>query len=162
MSSNGEALPEPWQKRGRVLTGGLHAIGFGEGSDLALVVTHDGRGLIDCSTGERVARDRTVIYPDERTFEIDGIGRLGGTKVATAGIDGGELRHRTQDGWLLDGTLTNNSDDVILLVPPTQALASSQPAIFTGFIPEVRAFGFSPTGQSFLIATGAEVFVFAR
>ena len=143
------------------MAGGLVAVGFGEGSDLALVVTHDGRGLIDCLTGEKVARDAATIYPDEQTFRIEGIGPLAGTSVATAGIDGGELRLETDDGWLLDGRLSNSSDDEIRLLPPKPS-ESTEPAIFAGFMPEVRVYGFSPTGRSFIIATGAEVFVYAR
>lgn len=141
------------------MTGGLVAIGFGDDSDLALVVTHDGRGVIDCLTGSKVARDTDSVYPDEQTFLIEGIGPLAGSTVTVAGIDGGELRRNTHDGWQLDGSLSNSSDDVIRLVPPTP---SAVPKDFTGFIPEVRAFGFSPTGRSFVIATGAEVFVYTR
>lgn len=142
-----------------VMTGGLVAIGFGEDSDLALVVTHDGRGVIDCLTGTKVARDTDLFYPDEHTLLIEGIGPLADRTVAVAGIDGGELRRDTDDGWLLDGRLSNSSDDVIRLLPPTP---NAEPKIFTDFIPEVRAFGFSPTGRSFVIATGAEVFVYTR
>lgn len=143
------------------MTGGLVGIGFGDDTDLALVVTHDGRGVIDCLTGRKVARDTDILYPDEHTLRIDGIGPLAGTAVTVAGIDGGSLRHDTDDGWLLEGLFSNSSDDVIRLLPP-KASATASPATFTGFIPEVRAFGFSPTGRSFVIATGAEVFVYSR
>lgn len=162
MSIGAGILPEPWRQRGTVMTGGLVGVGFGEGSDLALVVTHNGRGLIDCLRGERVARDPMVIYPDAETLHVEGIGALAGVTIAIAGIEGGELCRRTGDNWVLDGEITNSSDDMIRLVPPTATAHSSRPAIFTNFVPEVRTFGFSPTGRSFVIATGAEVFVFAR
>ena len=140
-------------------TGGFFAIGFGENTDLALVSTHDGRGLIDCETGTRIARDYDLAYPDEDTLVLEGIGALAGKMVSVAGEDGGELPKTTDDGWRLEGTLANNSEDVISLLPPTPDMGN---ATFSGFVPEIRVFGFSPTGRSFIIATGAEVFVYGR
>jgi len=50
--------PEPWRHVASHGIGGLTDIGYGEGSDLLLVVSHNGRGVFDCLSGERVARDR--------------------------------------------------------------------------------------------------------
>ncbi|GGZ04193.1 hypothetical protein GCM10011614_18990 [Novosphingobium colocasiae] len=75
-------------------------------------------------------------------------------------IYGGTLSTETQDGWRLSGRLTNSSNDVVILIPPTEE--TGEPSTFTSFVPEVRVFGFSPTGRSFVIGTGAEVYTFAR
>lgn len=150
----------PWELRATVMAGGLVGVGFGHDSDFLLIVTHDGRGVVDCATGLKIARDRAAVYPDEQTLEIEGVGPLTGLTIRVAGIFGGALCTRTPDGWQLEATLTNSSDDLLRLLPPEPG--SAGPLLFTGFVPEVRAAGFSPTGRSFVIATGAEVFVFAR
>lgn len=145
-----------------VMTGGLVGVGFGAGSDLLLVGTHDGRGIVDCLTGEKVARDRAPVYPDELTLRLEGIGPLAGTEIAVAGIFGGSLPLETEDGWVLESVLSNGSDESVRLLPPEELSGSVNPATFEGFIPEIRAFGFSPTGRSFVIATGADISIFAR
>lgn len=76
-------------------------------------------------------------------------------------IYGGTLPTETQDGWRLSGRLTNSSDDILILLPPADQ-TGGRPTTFTGFFPEVRVFGFSPTGRSFVIGTEAEVYIFAR
>ncbi|UYY76724.1 hypothetical protein [Sphingomonas sp. R1] len=126
------------------------------------MATHDGRGVVDCTTGELLARDDDPLFPfDEDTRTAQGIGPLADQEVTIAGpIYGGTLPTETQDGWRLSGRLTNSSNDVVVLLPPTQE--TGEPSTFTGFIPEVRVFGFSPTGRSFVIGTGAEVYTFAR
>ena len=157
--------PAPWKSLGVVLTGGLIGVGFAENSDLLLVVTHDGRGVIDCTTGIRVARDRSPDFDfGENDRSVEGVGPLAGTNVCVAGsIYGGALPPVTDDGWVLEGILTNRSDDLIRLLPPTRGEASTDAVTeFTDFVPEVRVFGFSPTGNSFVIGTGADVSVFAR
>lgn len=151
-----------WPARHIVMAGGLFGVGFAADSDLLLVATHSGRGVIDCVSGELVARDRDPSFPfDEHSRRAEGIGPIAGQEILIAGeIFGGALSQVTDDGWRLVGQLSNNSDDVIQLIAPIET--SSEVGTFTGFVPEVRVFGFSPTGRSFVIATGAEVFTFAR
>lgn len=152
----------PWVSRHLVRVGGLIGIGFAADSDLLLVASHDGRGVIDCVTGELLARDDDPLFPfDEDTQMVYGVGPLADQEVRIAGpVYGGTLPTETQDGWSLLGGLTNSSDDAVVLLPPTAQ--GGEPHTFTGFVPEVRVFGFSPTGRSFVIGTGAEVYTFAR
>jgi len=144
------------------MAGGLIGAGSARDADLLLVVTHDGRGVVDCVTGQLVARDRDPDFPlDEDSREVPGIGPLADEVVAIAGeIYGGALLQATHDGWRLTGHLSNSADDVVQLLPPDAGMAD--PEAFTGFIPEIRVFGFSPTGRSFVIGTGAAVYTFAR
>lgn len=137
-------------------------MGFAAVSDLLLVATHDGRSVIDCATGELLARDADPFFSfDESKRTAKGIGPLAEQEILIAGpIYGGALPDRTQDDWRLSGHLTDSSNDVLTLLPPTND--ASAPSSFTGFIPEIRVFGFSPTGRSFIIGTGAEVYTFAR
>lgn len=152
----------PWVSRHIVRAGGLFGVGFGEASDLLLVATHDGRGVVDCATGELLAHDHDPLFLfDEDRRAAQGIGPLADQEISLAGpIYGGTLPTQTQDGWRLSGSLTNSSDDVVTLLPPVDD--AGEPSLFTGFIPEVRVFGFSPTGRSFVIGTGADVYTFAR
>ena len=151
-----------WPTRHIIRVGGLFGVGFAIGSDLMLVTTHDGRGVVDCISGELVARDPDPLFPfNEQTRKAEGIGPIAGQEILIAGeIYGGALSRVTDDGWRLIGQLSNSSDDTIRLIAPAGTV--SEPEIFTGFIPEVRVFGFSSTGRCFVIGTGAEVFTFAR
>lgn len=162
MSNSQSTAATPWPSRHTVRAGGLIGVGFGVASDLLLVATHDGRGVVDCATGKLLARDDDPLFHfDEDTRAAQGVGPLADEEIIIAGpIYGGTLPLETQDGWRLSGRLTNSSDDVVTLLPPTEHI--SEPSTFTGFVPEVRLFGFSPTGRSFVIGTGAEVYIFAR
>lgn len=162
MPNSHQTAATPWALRHTVRTGGLIGVGFGAASDLLLVATHDGRGIVDCATGELLARDDDPLFPfDEDTRKAKGLGPLADQEIMIAGpIYGGTLLTETRDGWRLLGQLTNSSDDVVILFPPADENGES--STFTGFVPEIRVFGFSPTGRSFVIGTGAEIYTFAR
>ena len=49
--------PAPWREVAVHAVGGLTDVAFAESSDLLLVISSVGRGLFDCSSGDRVARD---------------------------------------------------------------------------------------------------------
>lgn len=51
------APPNPWRCTGSFSVGGLIDVGFGTHSDLLMVISGTGRGVFDCLTGEKVARD---------------------------------------------------------------------------------------------------------
>ena len=57
--------PIPWRLLEAHAVGGLTDVGFGRRSDLLLVVSSQGRGVFDCVTGQRVARDASMPEPDE-------------------------------------------------------------------------------------------------
>lgn len=162
MSEDCQTADTLWPTRHVARAGGLFGVGFASGSDLLLIATHDGRGVIDCLSGELLARDPDPSFPfDEQGRMVEGIGPLAGQEILIAGeIYGGALPQATDDGWRLEGELSNSSNDKIQLLPPIDI--DCEPRTFTGFIPEPRVFGFSPTGRSFVIGTGAEVFTFAR
>lgn len=151
-----------WPIRHVISAGGLFGVGFAGGSDLLLIATHDGRGVVNCISGELVARDPDPSFPfDEDSRMAEGIGPIAGQEILIAGeIYGGALPRETGDGWQLKGELSNSSDDIIQLIAPNST--ACEPRTFTGFVPEIRVFGFSPTGRSFVVGTGAEVFTFAR
>jgi hypothetical protein len=50
-------MPSPWRKVTYLAVGGLTEVGFAAGS-LLLVVSHQGRGVVDLASGNVLARDR--------------------------------------------------------------------------------------------------------
>lgn len=83
--------PEPWKLAHRRAIGGLTEVGFADTSELLLIASHSGRGLLDCSQGILVARD------DDNDFQFDlgnllveGIGPLEGKLIRMAGPSGGD------------------------------------------------------------------------
>lgn len=107
--------PEPWRRvfayEYGVPVGGLLGIGSatdpGTGRDLVMVVSHDGHGLFDAVTGEKIARDRDPA-PDDSTPDVvadlsrPGPGPLTASRVRIAGLFGGGLHTTTEDGWSLE------------------------------------------------------------
>src|SRR4051812_46599997 len=85
-TSHVEPPPAPWVPVGHYAVGGLTAVGFGPGTELLLVASWQGRGVFDCTTGERVARDRATDggWQDPVALEAQGIGPLEGQTVRTA------------------------------------------------------------------------------
>jgi hypothetical protein len=51
-------MPSAWTKIADVAVGGLTEVGFVPCSSLLLMVSHQGRGIVDLVSGNRMARDR--------------------------------------------------------------------------------------------------------
>jgi hypothetical protein len=144
-------LPDPWTQRADLHTGGLTGVGTDAASRYLLVVSHDGRGVFDLASGERVARDRGNV-PDtefrENPFTVGGIGPLAGTMIPCAGLWGGALPQVTPDGWRTTSTE--------LVGPDGQRYALPEPDA------HVAAVGFTSTGEVLIYATGASVTLYFR
>jgi hypothetical protein len=173
LASSIEPPPAPWRRIGIFAVGGLTDVGFAPHSNLLLVVSSAGRGIIDCSTGDRVARDPSVPEDDENDWqdrfhlEAEGIGPLAGQAIRTAGLFGGGLPLLTSDGWRVERLALEWPEESLLLVPPEADLYSEylgRPAAFSKLAveSEVRAWGFSPTGRSLVLATSSDLTVWGR
>ncbi|MGK4008044.1 hypothetical protein WMF31_35835 [Sorangium sp. So ce1036] len=165
--------PVPWHRRAAYAVGGLTDVGFGRGSDLLLVVSHAGRGVFDCLTGQRVARDASVPEPGEddwqntQELEAEGIGPLAGQAVRTSGLAGGGLALWTPDGWKAERLALDWPEESLLLVSPGSWIYETRAGRSVEFTKvaaarEVRAWGFSPTGESLILATSSDVTIFSR
>ncbi|MEM9696740.1 MAG: hypothetical protein AAGA56_29655 [Myxococcota bacterium] len=168
-----QPAPPPWIRRCVRSVGGLTDVGFGRGSDMLLVVSSRGRGVIDCATGDLVTRDSSVPTSTEDdwqdTFELEakGFGPLAGQVVRTAGLHGGALARGTRDGWSIECFTVDWPDSSILLTAPGAWIYETRAGHSSDFTKvaceaEVRAWGFSPTGLSLVLATSSEVTVFGR
>jgi hypothetical protein len=166
-----QAPPPPWRQVTSAAVGGLTEIGYAKESDYLLVVSRDGRGVFDCISGERVARNRRgTLIEDNPTwynpFELTaiGIGPIQGQKINLSGLHGGGLPTCTKDGWLLELVAPDWPYTKVILVQPWKSIYNGNSQNGTMIFGEVRirAFGFSPTGQSFSIAASSGVHIFSR
>lgn len=168
-----QAPPKPWRLLAAHAVGGLTDVGFGRGSDLLLVVSSQGRGVLDCLTGTRVARDPDVPeideeqWQDEYELEAQGIGPLEGQAVRTSGLAGGALALVTRDRWSVERLALDWPSESLLLVPPGSWIYETRAGRASDFTKiaeesEVRAWGFSPTGRSLVLATSSDVTIFGR
>ena len=162
-----ESPIDPWKKTACVTVGGLISVGFDRHSDNLLIVSHQGRGVVDCCTGEKTARDCEHYYEDKEYLEAEGIGDLKGKTIRMAGLYGGGLPISTVDGWQLESVTLNFPEATILLVEPDSELYGSvcdRPDNFIKVEQDacIRAYGFSYTGKSFIIATTSDVTIYAR
>ncbi|WP_426713551.1 hypothetical protein [Chromobacterium violaceum] len=159
--------PHPWKKLGIVSVGGLRTVGFDRNSELLLVVSSAGRGVIDCTTCAKLARDDAEYYDHEEFLEADGIGPLSGTMVHMSGILGGGLPTTTQDRWSLEVITLEWTENNILLVEPYCSIYDvlyNKPPKFKkiGRESELTACGFSFTGNTFIVASSSDITVFGR
>lgn len=154
----------PWRCLGAHAVGGLTEVGFADGTDLLLVVSSQGRGIIDCRTGQRLARDRTAPddgWYDERRLRAFGIGPLEGQLIRLAGLHGGGLLQGGRAGWWVEGVVLDWPNVNILLGGPWGWIYDdATPFVKLAVESEVRAFGFSDTGESLVIATSSDMTVF--
>jgi len=147
--------PTPWAKVAIIPVGGLVAVGFSPDTDLLLVISHSGAGVIDCRTGRRIARNPAPHYPDDANI-CRGIPPLQDQLIAVAGLWGGSLPPETHDGW----HVVSERVDKITSLHLTNAVTSAQ--IADDRIVDIRAFGFSPTGLSLIVATAADLLILGR
>jgi hypothetical protein len=146
-------MSSPWKKVADVAIGGQTEVGFAPGSALLLVVSHQGRGLVSLVTGDRLARDRQEIgsWFDASRPAALGIGPLDGLWIEVAGLAGGQLPVTTADGWEARPARRG----VVLAGPAGESAEVSESE-------EIRAFGFSPDGASFIIASSPSLVIFRR
>jgi len=150
-----------------IAVGGLESIGFDEASDMLLLISSTGAGVFDCRSGDRVARE-DASNVDVINLTAEGIGPLTGKRIRISGLYGGGLPSSTADGWGLERYRASWPDEELILSQPGETIiwttAGQRPSLtkLGGFASEVRAFGFSPTGRSLIVATGADLAIYGR
>ena len=160
---------DPWMPR--VLhVGGVCAVGFSEDGRWLLVVTHSGRGVFDCRTLDRVARDETEDYGsfDAATETVAGLGPLDGRRVRVAGLQGAirtrrQLPVTTGDGWAvrwIDAEKrVGGADASVFLRKPGPGPADERRL---GTFEPLYAVGFSPDGGTLVVAESHTILVLTR
>ncbi|MDZ4692009.1 hypothetical protein [Terricaulis sp.] len=162
-------LPAPWIGPIVIAVGGLTDVGYGDSSDLLICVSSNGRSVIDCLAGGKVARDDGNDFTfDAGNLLVGGLGPLADKQIRTAGLAGGGLPSATKDGWSVQRHPFAFPDEQVFVAPPGQAMLwtprgeEMNLTKLGGFITEIRTFGFSPTGLSFVVATSSDVIIFSR
>lgn len=167
LSLNVDKVPDPWKWVAAFSIGGLRSVGFDRESENLLVVSSQGRGVIDCLTGEKLARDYEEFYENETSLEAQGIGILSDRTIRMSGLFGGGLPSITEDGWQLECVTLKWPEQMLILLPPSSHLYGSvtgHPDTMTKIFEDscIRAYGFSYTGRSLIIATTSDVTIFVR
>ena len=154
------SLPAAWQKRAVVALGGLFQVGFADGQDLLLVHAAQERRIYDTVWAERLAFDDKEPMDTFDTVRLvaDGFALLSEQTVRMAGLFGGGLLRVTQDGFSLEEEAPDWPTRRVVLTSPDR----SRTLVADDGACELRAFGFSQTGLSFVIATSCELLMFGR
>ena len=162
-----ESLPAPWALVSSISVGGLRSVGFDRNTDLLLIVSSQGRGVVDCLSGVKIARDEEEYYENEEHLEAKGIGLIENKIINMAGLFGGGLPTTTEDNWSLESVTINWPAKSILLVEPGSDLYGSihnYPDKFSKIeeMDTIKAYGFSHTGKTLIIATSSDVTIYGR
>lgn len=160
-----------WNHKNTFAIGGLQNVGYAPKSDLLMVLSTQGQGIFNCRNGEQLARsynDLDWVEFDEITNAVAGFDLLKGQVVKTFGLYGGDgLLKTTSDGWALMavqhkvrgiGLAHHISTHVIIKQSGTQLKMK----VAEDGACELRAFGFSETGMSFVVATSCELIIYCR
>lgn len=163
------APPFPWRGPFGAGIGGLTEVGFGPGSDLLLVASSQGRGVFDCLDGSRIARDRDELgdWIDEIELTAEGIGPLSGQTIRMSGLHGGGLPSSTRDGWRISEFTLDWPERSLVVTSDYRdmfemTLGRKIPFVKVAVEYELRAYGFSPTGRSLVIATSSDLTIYSR
>jgi hypothetical protein len=146
-----------WRRIVTVPIGGLTAVGFSATERYLLVLSHDGRGLLESATGQRVARDRESPRHDcpwleESARLIRGLPPVEGEWIEAAGLWGGSLPSRNTAGWSLRQVSSGHAE-----VGYARHDSSTRELLVASAITELRAFGFSRSGRFLVFASASEL-----
>ena len=149
-------MNKEWSKPIIFSVGVLTEIGFHDDWNYLLVVSYQGRSVIDCDNMTKVARDNTQLNTDdfnESKRTIKGIGPIKNKNIHCVGLWGGNIAQSTQDGW----QVTVKKDDVVIFTSPNGDVSQ-----LTKPLTELRAVGFSHNGKLMIYATSSEIVCYVR
>lgn len=154
-----------WKKVASEIIGNIISIGFSKNEKYLLVLSWSGRGVFECSSGEKIARDHSEPYTyedgkeddwnDDLSMTVKGIGPIDNEDIHIVGMIGGGLHAQTEDGWHIKLETINWPDKEVILsgTGDPRYLENSNFTRLETIEMEPRAIGFSPSGDYLLIAT---------
>lgn len=157
--------PEGWKHVASIAVGGLLSVGFSKNGSYLLVVSSQGRGVIDCDTGQKVGRDdKPYEGLSDHNLSCLGIGPIENEEVALCGLTGGGMPQTTSRGESLELVAPNWPEyDLILCQHHKNALVPGHQSDCAKIYTEhVRAYGFSWCGNYLVAACASDLDVWKR
>ncbi|HCA3406574.1 TPA: hypothetical protein MO340_000248 [Salmonella enterica subsp. salamae serovar 35:g,m,s,t:-] len=158
--------PTGWKKHVEIAVGGLTEVGFSKTTNDLLVISSSGRGLIDCTTGEKIARDYEEYgdWYDPVNLICQGIGRVEEEIIHISGLCGGGLPFVNRYGESLERVAPEWPVEDIIFCPPgkTALIPSFQEGCVRFISDYIRAVGFSWCGEFLVCATSSDVTIWKR
>jgi hypothetical protein len=160
-------VPIGWEKQTFAI-GGLNSVGFSKKfPEMLLVVSSQGRGLIDCSKFELIGRDYDDSWNWMDAYELwaMGIGKLSDEKIAVGGVDGGGLPFSNKHGDSIEFMATQWPIIDLVFASNYKSLYVENETqdcfrIFHDY--ELKTYGFSYDGNYFVTATSSEVNIYRK
>lgn len=157
--------PIGWTHVKTVAVGGLLSVGFSKTGSYLLVVSHQGRGVINCETGEKVARDDEP-YAGLDSYELEcfGIGPIDGENIKLCSHNGGGLPQANSAGETLELAAPSWPEyDLILCRNHKNAFVPGHQGECNIIYSEhISSFGFSWCGNYIVAACGSDLDVWKR
>ena len=153
--------PKGWKRKSTFAIGGLEYFGFAETSDILVVLSTQGRGLIDMAKDEKIARDNITDYPlDRMLLTGEGFDILEGKIIKLASKYGGSLLPVSNQSLetLVRVSPLYPCEDIIFQPPYENCFADGRSKnthsdncvrVYRGFL---YCYGFSFSGKYFVIA----------
>jgi hypothetical protein len=157
--------PEGWKHVTSMAIGGLLSVGFSEKSNYLLVVSSQGRGLVDCESGEKIARDEEPYEGlSDHNLYCEGIGPVKNETIKLCSYNGGGLPQSNSAGESLELVAPEWPEyDLILCGNYKNALIPGDQSYCTKIYSEyIRAFGFSWCGNYIVAACGSDIDLWKR
>ena len=161
-----------WTHKNTFAIGGLENVGYAPQQDNLIVLSSQGQGIFDCITGEKIVRQHndTDWWQgfNQTTNSIIGFDILDTIEIPTYGLYGEDnLPKITNDGWTLTISQPEPDDkpfDQYLVQKIYLVSADEKEKVLVAKDGpcELRAFGFSDTGKSFIVALSCELTIYSR
>lgn len=158
----------PWQVIATRAVGGLTGLGFDRKSEDMLVTSINGQSVMSGESGDILYRNRDDDGLDRSALKGTRLDHPADERFDMAGVFGGGLRTTTDDGWTVERIGAN-----CVLQPPGASIHFLAPRwadhrkdttfhLLDRSGEDVRAFGFSWTGRTLVVATPSTLSIWGR
>lgn len=163
----------PWRLVIQTSAGGAFAAGFDRVTEELIIISDEGQGIFDLSTGSRVYRNREKSGYDQARLEATRLDKSDHRPIPMAGEFGGGLSRITSDGWSIDTLQLNWPTTYSVLHQPNASIfflaphwngrgkdASFRVVMKSEAMPV--AYGFSWSGKSLIWLDRSDLLIWHR